>query len=198
MPDEAWTHVASSSDGNKLLAVSMGHDGYEQTVNIFTGGIYSSTNSGATWMETSLPEGIWQSVACSTNGNVLVAAGEDFSPASFLWITTDSGATWASNKQPDAGVTLASSGDGSQLMAAFDYGGIFVWRWRPTLTIISSNQQVVISWPASGIETVLQHSPDLNTPQWSDVSIAPTVSNGTNQVVMPLCFGGNFYRLKVP
>src|SRR5438445_7213916 len=46
-PSRNWTWVASSADGSKLVAVA------------YTNGIYTSTDSGATWKETSAPAEPW-------------------------------------------------------------------------------------------------------------------------------------------
>jgi hypothetical protein len=56
-----WIYVASSADGSKLVAI--GH------------GLYVSSNSGASWTQTSAPTNYsWFSVASSADGNKLVAA----------------------------------------------------------------------------------------------------------------------------
>jgi hypothetical protein len=53
--------VASSSDGTQLVAVIAG------------GGIYTSVDAGAIWMQTGAPSANWQSVASSSDGTHLVA-----------------------------------------------------------------------------------------------------------------------------
>jgi len=63
-----FTCVASSADGSKLVAIA-------NLVNCGGQGlIYISTNSGASWMDTSAPNQDFRSVACSPDGNKLVAA----------------------------------------------------------------------------------------------------------------------------
>jgi len=58
-----WIGVACSSDGTKLVAVA------------YDNGIYTSTNSGATWVSNSVPNEQWFSVASSADGTKLVAVG---------------------------------------------------------------------------------------------------------------------------
>jgi len=61
-PSTNWTAVASSADGNKLVAAAYG------------GLIYTSTNSGDTWTQcTNAPDEGWESVASSADGTTLVA-----------------------------------------------------------------------------------------------------------------------------
>src|SRR6267378_267177 len=57
-----WDGVASSADGTKLVSV------------IWPGSIYTSTNSGATWTNTSAPNKNWGAVASSADGTKLAAA----------------------------------------------------------------------------------------------------------------------------
>lgn len=54
--------VASSADGQKLVAVAQG-----------ASGIFTSTNGGAQWISNAVPQNIWWSVASSADGNRLVA-----------------------------------------------------------------------------------------------------------------------------
>jgi photosystem II stability/assembly factor-like uncharacterized protein len=56
-----WLFLASSADASKVAAA----DNY--------GYIYTSTNSGATWLQTSAPLGNWQGIASSADGKRLVA-----------------------------------------------------------------------------------------------------------------------------
>jgi photosystem II stability/assembly factor-like uncharacterized protein len=60
--NSSWYATASSADGSRLTAAAQ------------KGLVYSSTNSGATWESNSAPGLIWQSAACSADGNVVFAA----------------------------------------------------------------------------------------------------------------------------
>jgi hypothetical protein len=108
-----WYSVGSSSDGTKLVAVSPG------------AGIYTSTNSGATWIATSAPKKDWFCVASSSDGTRLVAA--DFG-TNGIYTSADSGITWTltSATAGRAWSSVASSSDGTKLVAV-DYavGGIY-------------------------------------------------------------------------
>lgn len=115
--NEAWTGIASSADGVKLVAVSG-----------VTGSIYTSTNSGLTWVLTSAPLTNWFAVASSADGNKLVATigqGYGFGNPGPIYFSTNSGATWTLSVAPDANwYSIASSADGTKLVAAGDGGAI--------------------------------------------------------------------------
>ena len=65
-PEDFWRSIASSGDGTKLVAVSS------------RGQIYSSIDSGATWIPAYAPaKANWLSVAMSTDGNNIVVVGSD-------------------------------------------------------------------------------------------------------------------------
>lgn len=112
---------ASSADGVKLVAASLG------------GGIYVSTNSGASWRLTTAPIMNWGALASSADGVKLVAAvqfvsgiAESHNPAP-IYLSTDSGFSWAPAGAPsNIWYSVASSADGTSL-AAVAYGdGIYV------------------------------------------------------------------------
>jgi photosystem II stability/assembly factor-like uncharacterized protein len=110
-----WLFLASSADASKLAAA----DNY--------GYIYTSTNSGATWIQTSAPLGNWQGVASSADGNRLAAVDRDFS-SDFLgpiYTSTNAGLTWISNNVPsEQWTSISSSADGRILVAvAFESSG---------------------------------------------------------------------------
>jgi photosystem II stability/assembly factor-like uncharacterized protein len=65
-PNNPWLAVASSGDGNTLLAVP-NEDSSPYP-------IYVSTNAGTTWTTNNSPNLIWESVACSADGGKLFAA----------------------------------------------------------------------------------------------------------------------------
>ncbi len=121
----AWSAVASSSDGTKLVA----------TVN--TGQtIYTSTNSGLTWVAQSTGAGSqkWSSVASSADGTKVVAGvGDTGNTSGNIYVSTNSGVLWASKASQQQWVSVASSSDGTKLVAAaygFDLskinGGVYV------------------------------------------------------------------------
>jgi hypothetical protein len=84
------------------------------------GGIYTSTNSGFTWIATDAPNTNWQSIASSADGSKLVAVIYD-GP---IYTSINSGATWAITAAPNTNwQAVASSADGSKLVAAT--GGIY-------------------------------------------------------------------------
>ncbi len=60
-PIEAWSAVACSADGTRIVATISG------------GGIYTSADSGTNWNPTSAPSNNWSSVGCSTFGATIVA-----------------------------------------------------------------------------------------------------------------------------
>jgi hypothetical protein len=124
-----WSSITTSADGNKLAAVSKetpnGQGGYTEG-----GGIFISTNSGASWIETGAPSNLWQSIASSADGSKLVAIGYDTTYSTNIVCTsTNSGANWSPevigqiSNQPWFYVT--SSADGNKLAAVAMNGGIY-------------------------------------------------------------------------
>src|SRR5512138_3417582 len=65
-PTNYWTSLAFSADGSKFFATT--DEGL-----ISQGGIYASSDAGATWHLTTAPKAQYQGVACSTNGERVVA-----------------------------------------------------------------------------------------------------------------------------
>jgi hypothetical protein len=104
--------VASSADGTKLVATT-----YDP---IAASSIYTSPNSGATWVQTRAPFAYWGALASSADGTKLVALIQGGS----TYTSTDSGATWAQTSAPCPGwcPSVTCSADGNKLAAA-EYGG---------------------------------------------------------------------------
>ena len=135
-PAESWSSVACSADGTCQFAVSIGSGGSGgEAVAAGHGGIFISTNSGASWAQTLAPNDYWESVACSADGANIVACAEEFEPSTTLWISRDEGATWNSTALPDAVASVASSGNGNRLFATLGNVGIYAWEWQPILTM---------------------------------------------------------------
>ena len=118
-PDEIWSCVASSADGTRLAAATIGltPEGYLAP----TGMVYVSNDSGATWFQTSAPtNNVWAAIACSADGTKIVAAGIS------IYSSTDSGLTWVSNNVPVTfwqAVTV--SADGSKWAAVDQFGRFY-------------------------------------------------------------------------
>ncbi|PWU22036.1 MAG: hypothetical protein C5B50_00320 [Verrucomicrobia bacterium] len=100
----AWTSVASSADGSRLVAAP--NNDY----------IYTSTDSGVTWIARGFVLS-WSAVASSADGSKLLAAG-----STELYTSTDGGATWVARNNIQNWYGLASSDDGTFLVAVA-YGG---------------------------------------------------------------------------
>lgn len=108
-----WNGVASSSDGTKLVAV------------VWEGQIYTSTNGGISWIEgpayTSNRK--WWDVTSNGDGTQLAAAslGNNNlagSPTESIWMSYDGGVTWSLKAHSSLWNSIASSNDGSKLIAA--------------------------------------------------------------------------------
>ena len=113
----SWSGIASSSDGSKLAAIGInrtegGHSGCD------TGSIYTSTDSGLTWIErTGAGSKTWISIASSADGTRLVATEACW--GGYIYTSGDSGATWTKLENPGLGNwSVAMSSDGTKLVAA--------------------------------------------------------------------------------
>ncbi len=122
--------VACSADGTKIIAGANCGGFDEQGAPVCV-----STNLGATWQVTTLPNIEWSGVACSADGTKMVAVagdilvdpgvGSSFNPTT-LYTSSDTGVTWAPHgATPFAGAgyvdnwdCVASSADGTKMVAA--------------------------------------------------------------------------------
>lgn len=121
------TSLAASADGTKVVAV--GQELPEGGGAYSPGPIYISTNSGATWLQTSAPSNFWFAVASSTDGTKLAAAGgvnvvDVTNWIGLVYTSTNAGATWTLTEVPQSSMhCIASSADGVKLLAAGNYDG---------------------------------------------------------------------------
>jgi DNA-binding beta-propeller fold protein YncE len=189
-----WLSVASSADGNTLMACAYS-----------VGNVYLSTNAGVIWTKTGLPAQNWNSVAESADGTKMVALANS-GIATFgigrgaIFTSKDSGATWVTNNVPSAAWTCAAmSADGNEIISAVGNpsttGGIYVFQTTPVPVLNLSAPDNVISWIIPSLDFTLQQSPDLLN--WTDVTNQPVLdlTNLQNQVVLPPPDGNNFFRL---
>jgi hypothetical protein len=121
----AWASVASSADGTKLVAVQS----YGRVVansptssTTYPGNIYTSTNSGATWMQVPNFPGGWSSVASSADGSKLATVN-----VYHIYTSTNFGANWMQSSTPNGNWgAIASSADGTKLAATAYQDSIYV------------------------------------------------------------------------
>ena len=182
-----WSVVASSADGSHLAAAVNG------------GLIYVSTNAGVTWTPTSAPATNWSALVMSADGTQLTAAVN----GGLLYSSTNSGATWNPANVPAADWSaLTASADGADLVAVVQGGVIYSVMSGATATNVPALQiqaapgGVVLAWPAGTASVVLQQNTDLAGSVWMDVPTAPIVTNGQNQVTLPLATPQALYRLR--
>lgn len=116
----SWTGVASSGDGSNLVATAL-----SQT-------IFTSTNAGINWSPRESAR-LWQSIASSTDGSVLVAG---VGTSGFLYTSTDFGATWVPSNVSANWAAVACSADGGRMIAVVNGGGVYV------------SQDMGVSWVA--------------------------------------------------
>jgi hypothetical protein len=199
-----FTDIASSSNGEKLVAVSQSFTNYNTNPTSYGSGvIYTSTNSGASWTSRSAAAGQlnWNAVASSSDGAKLVAAVY----GGKIYTSANSGASWTSRDTDRGWVDVASSSDGTKLVAAVFGGRIYTsansgasWTTRDTdrdwNTVASSsdgsklvatvaNGQIYTSTDSGASWTAR----DANR-NWVDVASS---SDGTKLVAA--VFGGQIY-----
>lgn len=104
-----WATVASSADGDTLVAGVNG------------GQLYTSTDAGVSWRASPITHP-WIGVASSADGNSMVAAGIP-SP---IYTSTDGGVNWTPRTASANWRAVASSADGSRLAAASDGNPIYI------------------------------------------------------------------------
>lgn len=112
-PAQNWRGVASSADGNRLVAVA------------YSGPVITSTDGGLNWTTGATDD--WTSVASSLDGRRLIASGYNRQ----LMVSTNGGATWTARSSSSGWSAVASSGDGrvlvsiafgNQINVSSDYG----------------------------------------------------------------------------
>lgn len=100
-----WAGVASSADGTKLFAAHR---------ELNWGAIHVSTDSGVTWSASQSPTNLfWKAIVCSANGSKVVALPN----SGFIHTSSDSGTTWTPRINGRSWECVASSSDGSKLVA---------------------------------------------------------------------------------
>lgn len=115
-PVKNWSAVASSTDGSKLFAT------------VKNGGIYISTNAGASWYLGGAPTRYWYAIATSSDGSNLVAAATG-GTSDGIYTSTNLGAAWSYRTNLVFIESIASSANGVNLLAA---------QWGPSGNVYTS------------------------------------------------------------
>ena len=104
-----WSSIASSADGTKLVAGA-------GTTTSLTGYLATSPDSGVTWIaRDSLRQ--WVSVASSADGTKLVAANYSGTAVPGIYTSVNSGANWGLSVPGSFADGVASSANGTNLVA---------------------------------------------------------------------------------
>lgn len=104
VPGNGWQAVASSADGKSLYAAQN------------PGGIYASTDAGVTWdlKASAPPTAQWQALTCSTNGIAVVAVVK----GGKIFTSSDAGKSWTQRDENRTWAAVATSSDGTRLVAS--------------------------------------------------------------------------------
>jgi hypothetical protein len=132
-----WSAVAMSKDGNLIIAARV----FAEAAGSFPpppGLIYTSSDSGSTWLTNSLPAQNWWCTASSADGCVIVAAAHiyNFTYSKFgyslstlpgpFFTSTNYGSTWFTNNTPlEMWSLINCSADGRQWLAGTTTGLIY-------------------------------------------------------------------------
>jgi hypothetical protein len=73
---------------------------------------------------------------------------------------------------------------------------IALWHIPHTLSIRQAQGNVVLSWPATGTNFLLEATSDVGAPNWQGVSGTPSIANDQCLVTLPLGPGNEFFRLR--
>lgn len=193
VPTTNWSSVACSADGGKIVA------------SVYHGLIYTSTNSGTSWITNNVPTTNWNCVASSADGTKLVAVFGNSTTGGGIYTSTNFGVTWILNSLTnELWYAAAQSADGNKWYAGGrvnSYAGeirIASFQPQPVMNIMPTEGNLKLSWIIPSTDFVLQSSPDLSS--WTDLTNQPVLNltNLQDEVTLPLSAGNEFFRLKTP
>jgi hypothetical protein len=201
--------VAISADGTKLAATGGALYPVGNTTTLTGGGeIEYSTNSGVTWhLSDASMNWEWSAIACSSNGNFMVAAayGDTNKNPGPVFISTNAGANWMPTTAPNLAYgAVACSADGTRITvgcynayqtispnvvySSTNSGA--TWAPDPTLTDVGS-----IAYSADGTKRVATTAGGWLVPNYVAVSPPLAVTAGPQLIIIP---SGNTVALYWP
>ncbi len=188
LPVAYWSSVACSADGRNAVATST------------DGPVYTSADSGNSWVDSNLPFVSWRGCAASADAGVLLVCSLN----GWIYSSTDRGLNWTSNSVPSdlPWNSVTVSADGSQWLAVAGSPNGGLWRSlstpAPRLLASLASDRICLRWLVPARTFVLQQSPDCTPASWQDATSTPPL-NFTNlhyEVNLPLS-EKFFYRLKM-
>ena len=193
----SWSTSANWAGMNYALSIAASADRARWVATAYQN-ILTSTNLGATWNTNPVPSETWQCIASSADGSRLIACSFQH-----IYTSTNFGISWVSNNLStiSTGISsVASSADGSKLVAAMNGGGIWVAQnvAQPGLDISNSSAGAIISWIVPSTNFLVQQSFDLAS--WSNLTNIPVINltNLHNEVTLWPSNDHGFYRLMTP
>jgi hypothetical protein len=201
--------VAISADGTKLAAAGGALYQIGGTTDLTGGGeIEYSTNSGVTWhLSDASMNWEWSAIACSTNGNFMVAAayGDTNNNPGPVFISTNAGANWMPTTAPNLAYgAVACSADGTKItvgcynsyqtispnvvFSSTNSGAT----WVPDQTLTDAGS---IAYSADGTKRVATTAGGWLVPNYVAVSPPLTITAGPQLIIMP---SGNTVALYWP
>ena len=205
----AWTEIATSSDGVKLVAV------------VASGYIYTSIDGGVNWtQQTGSGSRVWNSITSSADGTKLVAGnrfylgfGSNYS--FYAYTSTDSGVNWTArlirgslNSSASANALVTSSSDGVNLAALITSNGGYTsinsglnwtqnslssWSWKDIASSTDGTKLVAVASSAqiyTSTDSGANWTPRDSQRSWSSVDSS---SDGTKLVAGIFTGGGYIY-----
>jgi hypothetical protein len=169
---DEWVTVFSSADREQLAVVPD------------SGPLYCSENGGFGWTEIPRVGEYELHLSTSARGSEIVAVVSLPQAASGVASTVHNMRTenWYSVARDPSGNEVVLTGGPSQS--------------APALSILRSDNGIVLSWPASVLGFYLQRSSDPVATEWADITNSVSVVNLQHQVTLPVSKGNEFFRLK--
>jgi len=205
LPGENWASVAASADGKRLFAAAAGIPAGSPVTYIIPRPIYVSSDWGATWSPAPSLHA-WRSVACSADGAAVIAVGTfisaDLMPSnSVIYTSSDAGLSWDLDIAQGTWEAVTSSADGGRVVGTTSEEGQILTRAQvvvpPRLTIAITDEQAFLSWLTPSALFVLQQTPSLAQPDWTEADAQPTLNytNLNQEIALPAPCSSVFYRL---
>ncbi len=101
--------------------------------------------------------------------------------------------------QPRSVVAADVNGNGPvDLVSANEGSGTLMVQTNTVVLVAMPFKNVILSWPSPSTGFVLQQNSILTSVNWKDATNTLTVTNGQNQVTLPVTNKENFFQLFHP